>query len=198
MTRTVAVGGVLAASVAAGLTLAAIAAIGAGSANEMPLVRTEKRRVTVNGENPSIWIVDDGLALGGLLFGRDIRGFYRQNPGALPVGYVKRVDDLPERGVRRLVLAGRAGDDFLRKVCSDPAARGLPPEVIFISPPFPPQAVPAVVLRQSRVRLYVGEFATWYSDSYDRPADWVRIVPSAALYLPDWMSMATAPDSLKI
>lgn len=195
LNRTLAAEGALA---AAGLSLAVLAAVAAlGSATDVrPTVKTEARRVTVNGTEPTTWIVDDGYALGGMLFGRDVREFYRANPSAPAVGYVKRTADLPAAGIRRLVLAGRAGDDYLREVCSDPSGlRPLPPEIVFLSPPFPPQAVPAPVLQSSRVRLYVGEFATWYSDAYARPPDWVRVVPGAARYLSDWMAIATGPGA---
>ena len=172
-------------------SMALIRLHGRAHGQPFPPIGTEGRRVTVGGSNPDTWVVDDGFALGGLMFGRDIRAHYRKNPGSRAIGYVKSVDDLPALGVRRLVLAGRAGDDFLRKACSSAAGpKGLPPELVFLSPPFPPQAIPQVVWTRSSVTLYLGAIARWYSSEYDTLPPWVKVVPGTVRYFPEWMRYA--------
>ena len=67
------------------------------------------------------------------------------------------------------------------------ARRNLPAEVTFISPPFPPSAVPAGLLSSCRVRLVVGEFAARYDAEYADAPEWVTIVPAMELYIYGWM-----------
>ncbi len=67
------------------------------------------------------------------------------------------------------------------------AQRKLPRDVVFISPPFPPQAIPPPLLQSCRVRVIVGEFACWYSNDYDNPPRWVTVVPGAERYIPCWL-----------
>ena len=178
-------------ALSASLATAYIYFCGKSASRNIPSIHAEGRRVAIGGANPNTWVVDDGFALGGLMFGRDIRYFYHKNPCAAPIGYVKSIDDLPPTGIRRLILAGRSGDDFLRKTCSDSSGpKGLPPEIIFLSPPFPPQAIPAAVWTRSSVSLYLGEFATWYSQEYANLPPWVKIVPGTARYFPEWMGYA--------
>lgn len=154
-----------------------------------PSVRAKGTRVMVGGSSPSTWVVDDGQALGGILFGKDLRALYRANSWVPAIGYVSDIGDLPAH-VSRLALAGGAGDAWLRKISADEAARrDLPQEVVFISPPFPPQAIPPPLLQSCRVRVIVGEFACWYSRDYDDPPAWVTIVPGAERYIPHWLGL---------
>ena len=165
--------------------------IGSGTPARGYRVWAQKGRVYVKTLNPRSWVVDDGKALGGVMACKDIRGYYVFRPDAPGVGYVRGVENLPER-VDRLVLAGDAGDAWLRKVCSDPAARErLPKRVTFISPPFPPSAVPQGLLQSCSVMFVVGEFAARYEPEYAKPPPWVRIMPGMELYLPSWMELAT-------
>lgn len=178
-------------ALSASFAVASIYSYGKSSARAIPSIHTEGRHVVIGGANPTVWVVDDGFALGGLMFGRDIRDYYHKNPCGDPIGYVKNVEDLPSSGIRRLVLAGRAGDDFLRKTCSDAAGpRGIPPEIVFLSPPFPPQAIPKAVWARSEVTMYIGEFATWYSSEYNDVPSWVKIIPGTVRYFPGWMYYA--------
>ena len=180
------------AAAGAAAAMSAICILGSAQPRQSPQIHAEGRRVAIGGERPDTWVVDDGFALGGLMFGRDIRAYFRKNPGSIPIGYVKNVEDLPKLGIRRLALAGRAGDDYLRKTCSSPdGPRGLPPEIVFLSPPFPPQAIPAAVFAASKVSMYVGEFATWHSREYDSPPAWMTVVPGTIRYFPEWMRYAT-------
>lgn len=194
----------LVAMLAASLATACLYSCGKSDSGKIPSIHAEGRRVTIGGVNPNTWVVDDGFALGGLMFGRDIRYFYHKNPYCDPIGYVKSIEDLPSTGIRRLILAGRSGDAFLRKTCSDATGpKGLPPEIIFLSPPFPPQAVPTTIWSRSSVAMYLGEFATWYSPEYADVPSWVKIVPGTVRYFPEWMTYvlgempkAASPDQL--
>ena len=181
------------AAVLAGGVLGGVAWAGSSAPKRGYPVRASGNRVYVKGCNPRIWIVDDGKALGGVLACKEIRGHYAYVPDAPAVGYVRRVDDLPEN-IHRLVLAGQAGDDWMRKVAGDPEARHhLPAEVMFISPPFPPSALPPGLFASCKVTLLVGEFNARYEPEYDNPPEWVSILPGMELYLPGWMQFATAP-----
>ncbi len=171
----------------------ALHAAGSGAADRGYPVKVDGRRVCVKGANPRIWIVDDGKALGGVLACKEIRGWYAARPKSASVGYVRDVKDLPEN-VHRLVLAGQSGDDWLRHVSSSPEARShLPKEVVFVSPPFPPSAVPPGLLASCKVTLAVGEFFARYEREYEKPPPWVVVVPGMELYLPGWMELALAP-----
>lgn len=163
-------------------------------------VRAEGGRVYVKGRNPRIWIVDDGNALGGVLTCKEIRGYYVYCPNAPSVGYVRNVKNLPNGKIHRLVLGGEAGAkwmDWLRDQAevaakeNKPLQLDIPDEVIFVSPPFPPSALPEGLLQSCKVKLLVGEFAARYEPEYDNPPSWVRIVPAMELYFVDWMKQIT-------
>ena len=163
----------------------------------VPIEVTETGGVKVkNVKNPSSWVVDDGNTLGGIFTCKEIRSYYKLNdaPGSpLPgIGYARNVGQLPAKGVRRLVLAGMAGDEWLRVITKDEKARkNLPREVVFISPPFPPSAIPNGLLDASHVRYVTGEFNARFipelSDPNSQPPSWVEIVPGMELYIMDWM-----------
>ena len=179
------------AALLAGGVLGGIVWAGSGAPARGYPVLASGNRVYVKGVDPRIWIVDDGKALGGVLACKEIRGHYAYAPDTPAVGYVRRVEDIPEN-VHRLVLAGQSGDDWMRKVSSDPELRRhLPAEVMFISPPFPPSALPAGLFQACKVTLVVGEFAARYEPEYDNPPEWVRIIPEMELYLPGWMALVT-------
>lgn len=157
-----------------------------------PSIRYDGHRIKVNGEAPRIWIVDDGQgALGGVLVGRDIREFYARAPHAPAVGYVRSIDDLPEKGVERLVLPGKSGNDWLLRLSEDERMRKrLPKSVLFVSPPFSPSEVPEGVIALCNPAIVVGEFAARYNDEYRTPRKWVRIVPGMEKYIMRWMAFA--------
>jgi len=190
-----AVGGVLGAcALAAWGTLAGIEAWGASRPDaEGGPVHVEGNRVCVCGRNPQVWIVDDGRMLGGVMACKDIRGYYVHDPKAPPVGYVRRVADLPERKIRRLVLAGTACADWLKAFSERVEKTGvealklLPEELVFITPPFSPSEVPPPYLASCRTKLVIGEFAARYDGEYADPPAWVKVVPGMELYLNGWM-----------
>ena len=180
------------AALLAAVTLAGIVMYGRSTVKRGYPIFVADGQVRVKGDSPDIWIVDDGKALGGVLACRDIRRHYLRHRSSPPVGYVRRVEDLPKK-VRRLVLAGDAGDAWLRRLSEGglDAQRNVPEEVVFITPPFPPSALPEPFLKSCKVRLVVGEFKTRYeADEYVRPPAWVTVVPGMELYIDNWMRFA--------
>ena len=174
----------------AAAVLAALVLWGArtGRENRWVPVKVEGRRVKINGSNPGIWVVDDGRGtLGGQLVGKDIRSFYRSLPDAPAMGYVTDIADLPEKGVRRLVLAGKAGTDWLVKLSEDEAARNnLPKSVVFVSPPFMPSEITEGVRALCSPTVVLGEFAARYHDEYRQKQSMVHIIPAMEKYILMW------------
>lgn len=167
----------------------------AGSSRARPEVKVfrDGERTMVKVKNPKTWIVDDGLSLGGVLCWKDVRRYMKEHPLSPGVGCVDSVKDLPDGSdIERLVLAGSAGDDWLKMISSSPEARrNLPKSVVFISPPFPPAAIPPPLLKACNVRIVIGEFSTWYhSAAYADVPDWVKVVPGMELYIAEWMHYA--------
>ena len=184
----------VAAVVAALLASATVGALyGLGARAERTGVRVKKDgpRVLVKAERPSVWVVDNlREALGGSLSCKNIRRYYDDWPHAPSIGYVNRIEDLPEDGVGTLVLGGLAGDAWLRHVTSSPEAWAkMPRHVLFVSPPFPPQAIPKGLYAATDVKILIGEFATWFQPDVFNPIPrGVEIVPGCELYIGDWMS----------
>jgi hypothetical protein len=150
-------------------------------------VRKDGERILVNGEKPDIWIVDDEESIGGVLAPRDIRAFYRRFPGAPAIGYVKRFSDLPAEGVKRIVLVGDAAQDFMVPYTRKPESVRMPKEIVFLSPQFPPSAIPDDLRAKANVIMVIGEFAARYWEDFANPPDWVDIVRGAEVYIPNWM-----------
>ena len=173
------------------LLLAGIVGIGRGSRGRLA-IRTEANRIYVKDtKKPRCWVVDDGCVLGGGLAANEIRDYYRRHRKASGIGYVRDVFDLP-LDAGRLVLAGRAGWDFLMGLNDGrfPEDFQMPKSIVFLSPPFPPQAVPELLLKNVKVRLVIGEFAAAFFGEYRNPPPWVKVVPGAELYVPNWMRWA--------
>ena len=154
-------------------------------------VRADGPRVLIKSQNPSVWIVDDGLSLGGAFACKEMRAHYAAQPHALSCGYVRKCEELPQSRYRRLVLGGAAGDSWLRRICASAEARqNLPKEIVFLSPPFPPSAIPPALLACAKVKYVTGEFNARYCREFDSPPEFVEIVPSMELYLSNWMRYA--------
>ena len=148
-----------------------------------------------NLKNPSIWVLDDGNTLGGIFTCKEIRSTYMRGKSIPGIAYARRVDQLPEKGVKRLVLGGEVGDEWLKKVAKDENARkNLPPEVVFISPPFPPSAIPTALLDECNVKYVTGEFnARHYPEITGpnaQPPPWVEVERGMELYIMGWMRYA--------
>lgn len=180
---------VLGAALVSALVLAGVALAGEGSRLRGYPIRTDGSRLLVKGTNPRTWLADDGQAFGGVLSCKEIRAHYANNPHAPAIGYVRDVKDLPT-DVDRLILGGRTGDAWMRMMSEGgaEAQRHLPKEVVFVSPPFPPSALPEGFLKACKVRVLVGEFAALYEPDYAQKRPWVEIVPGVELYFSDWMA----------
>ena len=155
-------------------------------------IRVANGQARVNGDDPDIWIVDDVKALGGILSCSDIRWYYRNHPSAPAVGYVLGVEDLPCRKIKRLVLAGKAGEDWLNQLKKEDQKTRckLPEEIVVLSPTiqFLSQLDPSLIT--CKVRLVVGEFSAQYYEGFANPPQWVTVVPGMELYIKNWMRFA--------
>ena len=141
---------------------------------------------------PETWVVDTtGEAMGGILSAKGVRLFYAFNRKAESIAVVRTVDDLPAEGVERLILGGTQGDAWLKRISSSAKAREhLPAAVVFVSPPFPPEAVPPALRDACDVVFLVGEFAARYGDAYAVPREGVVLVPGMELYIENWLGLS--------
>ena len=183
--------------VLAGGTLAGIEAYGRAKLKRLHPIFVEDGRVCVKDDSPNIWIVDDSKALGGVLSPcRDIRRYFLRHPSAPSVGYVRNVEKLPRKRVDRLVLAGKAGQDWLDWIykCAEKGeevSQFFPKELVFISPIFLPSALPEGIEEACKVKYVIGEFvARYHPDEFERPPEWVKVVPGMELYIQNWMRFA--------
>lgn len=161
----------------------------------VPILVTPEHGVEVSGRHPQVWVVDDGATLGGVFTCKEIRSIYLRFSEAPTIGYAPTLKNLPATRIRRLVLGGLAGDAWLRQVSSsEEARRNLPEEVVFLSPPFPPSALPPPLLSAVKVRYVTGEFnARHMPGEFESAPAWVEVVPSMELYLSNWMRYAVRP-----
>ena len=180
----------VAAIVVSALVLAAFLWSGTAASGvpDRPPTHIDGARVLINGRHPRIWVVDDGRgAFGGMLASRDIRAFYAADQHLPAIGYVRDIANLPSQGIDRLVLAGKAANDWMIRLSENEKAReNLPKSVVFVSPPFLPSEVSEGVLALCRPRLIVGEFAARYQAEYANAPSWVVIVPGMEKYLLLW------------
>lgn len=141
--------------------------------------------VTIGSGEPEICIVDDGETLGGIYAQNLLRRHYMAYPTAPAAVYCRSLANAPS-SCRRMVLAGRQAKDYLALVAEKraPAAR----ELVFVSPPFAPKDVPAVLFADSHVGMLLGEFAARYVDVYGEGPhpNWVTLARGAELYIPNW------------
>lgn len=153
------------------------------SSGAVSVTRTDEA-VVLNGTAPSVWIVDDDWVLHGgfwWLRGAEIRAGVRAHSPDAAVGYARRVADVP-RETKRLVLVGEAGKDFL-ELAEQPRAK----EVVFVSPPFTWREIPESLRAGCKVELLCGTLAARAAGLSRKDApDWVRFVPGAQLYIPNW------------
>ena len=184
---------------AVALALASVAclyAVGSLMPEPPPRVRAQGGIVRINGISPATLLVCDDVVLGNGLTEKQLRTFYATNPKAPSVSYAYGIDALPSRLPRRLVLAGRTGAEFLDRWVSAPegAKPPLPKELLFITPTFPPWAVPEQIMKSCKVKIVIGEFLARFDPGYATPLPWVDIVPGDELCVHDWVARAAIPD----
>ena len=154
-------------------------------------VRAEGAATLVNGDSPSVWIVEDTAVLGGFGFpGREILSVLRRRPDAPAIGYVQNLDDLPST-VETLVLPGRAAADFLRRLRAAGTLPCAAKRIVFLSPSVGPDDVPASLLEQAEVRWHVGSLAALRAPrAYRVRHPWVVVHAGCELYIPGWLNLA--------
>ena len=141
--------------------------------------------VWLKGEKPAVWLVDDDYVVHGgywWMAGRNLRAYLGAKAEARPVGRAETVQDLPPE-IDTLVLAGEAGRAFL-----DLPKRPKVAHLVFLSPPFGWPSVPEDLLKACDVKLVAGSLAVRFQELPAERPEWVRIVPGAELYVPDWMA----------
>lgn len=141
----------------------------------------------VNGRSASAWLVAEPEVLGLTTTAREIRNFYRRVPSAPSLGYVEDLSDLPQKGVRRLILTGDAGLSFLETFKRGGIPIDMPMEIVFLSSGFPPSDIPLELRAKANVSYVIGEFAARYHADLADPPKWCTIVPGAEIYIPGWM-----------
>ena len=159
-------------------------------------IRAHGGIVSVNGVRPATLLVSDDVVLGNGLTEKQLRAFYAVNPKAPSISYAYGIDALPSELPRRLVLAGRTGAEFLDRWVSAPEGGKppLPKELLFISPTFPPWAVPEPIMKACKVRIAIGEFLSHFDSGYAEALPWVDVVVGDELCVHDWAARAILPD----
>lgn len=156
-------------------------------------VCAENGSVRLNGERPSVWIVDDsdfGCALSNFAYtGREIRGQYLVEPALPSLGYVESVDDLPF-DADRIAVAGKSCADYLDRWRMG-KIRVRPRRLDFISPPFPPSAVPPELVSSCDFRLIAGSLVADCWPRGETCPPWTVVVTGCGLYLPSWLDYVT-------
>ena len=146
--------------------------------------------VLLGGQCPKIWVVDDDVVLDGgfqMYVGKELRRFCQTQTNEVSIGFTRRLAALPEN-VETLVLAGTRGLEYLEAF--DKGAKGLcrPRRLIFLSPPFTWKRIGENLRGQAEVKVILGRLAGRLSSDYDLPPPWVKQVPGAELYIPNWLS----------
>lgn len=141
----------------------------------------------VNGKSASVWLVSEPEVLGLTTMAREIRNFYRLLPKAPSLGCVNDLNELPEEGIRRLILTGDHGLSFLDTFKTGGIPIDIPAEIVFLAPSFPPSEIPLSLRAQTNVSYVIGEFAARYHADLADPPKWCTLVSGAEIYIPGWM-----------
>jgi len=152
--------------------------------------------VFLGGKEPKIWIVDDDVVLDGgfqIYTGKELRRFCEAQTNAVSIGFTRQLAALPDK-VDTLVLAGTQGLEYLKAF--DNGVKGLchPQRLVFLSPPFTWKRIGEDLRSQTEVRVILGRLAGRLSADYDLPPPWVKQVPGAELYVPNWLSLVTESE----
>ena len=143
------------------------------------------RRIVVGTGEPKVWLVDDGFVLSGDypgFPGREIRKYYQANPGAEPLGIVSDFDDLPSRGIERLIVTGKRCWDYLGR----PEVAG---QTVLLTPPFGCDRLLQKAGKGANLQVLTGELAARLTGADGCQAEWVHIVPGAEVYVPGWLDL---------
>lgn len=167
-----------------------------GNAFERSLVISRRGgAVLLGGENPRTWLVVDTDVQGSVFMPREeIREPFESNEDLPSIGVVNDLDALEGNKVRRLVLSGRHCAEFLRRHAADGFRRGIPSEIVFLSPGFSAAAIPPELHARARVRVVMGEFAARYYPDMANPPDWATVVKGAEVYMPGWLRYVISAD----
>jgi len=149
--------------------------------------------VILGGQDPKIWIVDDDVVLDGgfqIYTGKELRHFCQAQTNEVSIGFTRQLSALPEK-VETLVLAGMQCLEYLDAF--DKGAKGLcrPRRLVFLSPPFTWRRIGEDLRNQIEVKVILGRLAGRLSADYDLPPPWVKQIPGAELYIPNWLSLVT-------
>ena len=176
-----------------GIALVAVALLymlGARDLNPGEIAIVEKGdTVILNGDKADIWIADDGNVLGWGYAPKEIRNFLYQTKYKKPIGYARNLEALPKK-TTKLLVAGDLALEYLELWRKKRAPRAK--DLVFISPPFAPDKVPADLRKSCNFLFVAGEFAFRYKDIYGEvpDVDWIGTVPGAERYIPGWVSLA--------
>jgi len=125
--------------------------------------------------------------------GHELRDWMSRNPDAGAVLVADDPADLPPT-VECLVAAGKGAARYLKfrnaHLADGSFCRAR--RTIFLSPPFPPSAVPYTFQQGTDLQIVIGEFAAQYEEAYSRSSPWVTIVPNSELYIPGWPELLLA------
>lgn len=167
--------------------LAGFAVVGLCTENPELTVRGKPGVAIVNGNEPSIWYVEDGQVLdGGYLgcMGKEVRAAYRD--GTHPaLAFTRRIDKL-QAGVEKAVIVGKSCADYLAAWRAGKVG-DFPKCLIFLSPSVADDEIPADFRSASGVRVIRGELASQMVEGESGHA--MRTVPGAMLYLPNWLDI---------
>ena len=161
-------------------------------------IRGSHDHVCLNVAEPGIWVVDDDVVLDGgfqLYAGKELRRFCQAQTNAVSIGFTRQLAALPET-VDTLVLAGVSGAEYLEAYGHGAADLCRPRRLIFLSPPFSWKRLDADLREKIDVRVILGRLAGRLSADYDLPPSWVRQVPGAELYIPNWLPLVTESEAL--
>ena len=147
--------------------------------------------LTVVGEGePLSYLVPDEemLSMGGGM-GRDVRKYRARHPKATTFAIADNLGSLPDKPMELLVLAGRSGVDFLnlRRAHLSDGKYPRADKIIFLSPPFTPDAIPQSLLAGGGINIVYGEFSQRLSDKLRKLPLWVHIAKGGELYIPGWV-----------
>ena len=162
------------------------------SKSKIEVSRREGRTIIGKGTD-NLTILHDGYVLtnwrNGVL-GREVRAFLGENPH-FQISVIDSIEDLPT-STERLVLVGKSGADFLRYYLKKGKNVSLRfGKLFFVSPPFPPDAIPRRIFRETEVAVLYGEYAAALLPEKEELPTWVTVVSGAELYIPNWLSIVS-------